>query len=120
MFNFYSDDPLRKECLNFPIIGQMTEDNAGNLWICTDGGGLNKLDRKTGLFSYYTASSGGNSIKHNNLKCIDYDPEENQLYIGTYTGGLCRLDISSDRFYNYIDKEPHSAGLHTNISWLRV
>lgn len=75
-FNFYPADPLRKECLNFPFVGQMVEDNENNLWICTDGGGLNKLERETGLFSYYTVSSHLNSIKHNNVKCIDYDSEK--------------------------------------------
>lgn len=119
-FNFYSDDPLRKECLNFPFVGQIVEDNENNLWICTEGGGLNKLNRKTGLFSYYTALANGNSLRHNNLKCIDYDPENNQLYIGTYTGGLSRLDLRSQLFYNYIDRASASEKLHTNISWLKV
>ena len=120
LLHFYSDDPLRQECLNFPVIGQMVEDKVGNLWICTDGGGLNKLNRKSGLFSYYTESPNRNSIRHNNLKCIDYDPGENRLYIGTYTGGLCRLDIDYNRFYNYIDQMPESFGKHRNISWLKV
>ncbi|WP_308548174.1 two-component regulator propeller domain-containing protein [uncultured Parabacteroides sp.] len=119
-FNYYSDDPVRKECLNFPFIGQMVEDNNNDLWICTDGGGLNKLDRKTGLFSYYTASKTGNSIRHNNLKCIDYDPESNQLYIGTYTGGLCRLDLNKRIFHNYIDNASSLPDKHVNISWLKI
>lgn len=119
-FNFYSDDPLRKECLNFPFVGQIVEDNENNLWICTEGGGLNKLNRKTGLFSYYTALPNGNFLRHNNLKCIDYDPEDNQLYIGTYTGGLSRLDLRNQQFYNYIDLASSSGKLHTNISWLKV
>lgn len=120
LFNFYSDDPLRKECLNFPVIGQMVEDNGNNLWICTDGGGLNKLDRKTGVFSCYTTYSRGNSLKHNNLKCIDYDPEGNCLFIGTYTGGLSRLDLNNMLFHNYIDGDSDPGRVHTNISWLKV
>lgn len=118
-FNFYPADPLRKECLNFPFVGQMVEDNENNLWICTDGGGLNKLERETGLFSYYTVSSHLNSIKHNNVKCIDYDSEKNELYVGTYTGGICRFNLNNQEFYNYID---HISSIiqHSNISWLKI
>lgn len=117
-FNYYSDDPLRKECLNFPFTGQMVEDKEQNLWICTEGGGLNKLNRKTGQFSSYTASPQGNTLRHNNLKCIDYDSIENKLYIGTYTGGLCRLDLNKHQFHNYIENAAFRK--HANISWLKV
>ena len=97
----------------------MVEDNENNLWICTDGGGLNKLERETGLFSYYTVSSHLNSIKHNNVKCIDYDSEKNELYVGTYTGGICRFNLNNQEFYNYID---HISSIiqHSNISWLKI
>lgn len=117
-FHFYADDPLRQECLNFPFTGQMAEDNERNLWICTEGGGLNKLDRQTGQFTYYTASKRGNALRHNNLKCIDYDSATNILYIGTYTGGLSRMDLHDGRFYNYIDHP--SFKRHANISWLKI
>ncbi|MCD8182065.1 MAG: hypothetical protein LUE99_02045 [Bacteroides sp.] len=78
----------------------MTEDNDHNLWICTDGGGLARLDRDKGIFTNYTA--GANSLPHNNLKSICYDPKRDQLYIGTHMGGLSRYDRRTGRFYNYL------------------
>ena len=41
--SFYCAEPLREDCLNFPVVGKMTEDSAGNVWICTEEWRLNYL-----------------------------------------------------------------------------
>ena len=53
----------------------MVEDKDNNIWICTEGGGLNFFDRKTKKFTYFMADENRNSIAHNNLKAIAYSPE---------------------------------------------
>ena len=71
-YSHYTDNPLRKECLNYSFVGNLAEDKEGNIWICTEGGGLNFMDRKTRTFKYFTAGHR-NSVLQNNLKCIAYD-----------------------------------------------
>jgi signal transduction histidine kinase/ligand-binding sensor domain-containing protein/CheY-like chemotaxis protein/AraC-like DNA-binding protein len=83
--------------INFPIVGKMAEDMDGNLWICTEGGGLNFYNRQTHEFKHYKAA-GNNSLSHNNLKCIWYNPKNHNLYIGTHMGGLNIFDIRANRF----------------------
>lgn len=46
LFTVYTADSSRGDCLSFPFVGHMTEDKDGNVWICTEGGGLNLFDRK--------------------------------------------------------------------------
>lgn len=101
-FTHYIDNPERADCLNYPFVGRMVEDTAGNIWICTEGGGLNRMDRKTLTFSYLT-SNGKHTLAHDNLKSICYDEQRNTLYIGTHTGGLSRYNISTEVFHNYLD-----------------
>lgn len=101
VFRYYPSNKLNKSGLSFPLVGQMVEDKDHNLWICTDGGGVNCLNRDTGTFTYYMAS-GRNSILHNNTKSIAYDKGRDQIYIGTYTGGVSRYDRKSAQFYNYL------------------
>lgn len=101
VFHYYPYSKMNKDGLSFPIVGQMLEDKDRNLWICTDGGGVNCLNRSTGTFAHYTAS-GNNSILHNNTKSIAYDEKRDQIYVGTYTGGVSRYDRKSGRFYNYL------------------
>ena len=44
--------------LNFPVVSKMTEDLSGNLWICTEGGGLNQLNIQTGKLLITHTSPG--------------------------------------------------------------
>lgn len=100
-FTYYPYNLDRQGYLNYPFAGEMVEDKHSNLWICTDGGGLTCLNRSTNEFSSYTAGDG-NRLPHNNLKSICYDSKRDVLYIGTHLGGLCRYDLKTKRFYNYL------------------
>ena len=117
-FLYYPFDHSNNHCLNFPLVGQMVEDKDHDLWIATEGGGINRLNRDTGTFTYYT-SSDKNSILHNNVKAMAYDKVRDQLYIGTYTGGLSRYDRKNNRFYNYLtDFEKTGKGPNQIIDYL--
>jgi len=114
IFNYYAESPVQTQnakniflghYLNFPYVGNMVEDNSGNIWICTEGGGLNFFDRKTKTFRYFTAENKEIALKRNNLKCICYDSIRNKLYIGTHTGGLSCYDIQKNTFKNFLDDD---------------
>lgn len=119
-FNYYSYNPDRDDCLNYPFAGSMAEDNDGQLWICTDGGGLACLNRQTGKTRTFVAGNS-NSVPHNNLKSICYDSHRNQLYIGTHLGGLSRYDCSTGKFHNYLshtlpdNKTPNDVIFHVTF-----
>lgn len=100
IFTYYAYNKANKDCLNFPIAGQIIEDDDHDLWIATDGGGINLLSRKEGVFTHYM--SGTHSILHNNVKTMAYDKRHDCIYIGTYTGGMSRYDRKQRTFYNYL------------------
>ena len=102
IFKYYTYKDNSQYNLNFPIVGNFLEDPDGYIWICSDGGGINKLDRKTGKFTFYTENIK-NTILHNNVKSIVYDKNYNNIYIGTYKGGLCRYEFKNKKFYNYLN-----------------
>lgn len=102
-YTYYYPSLNNADNLSFPIVGKMTEDRSGNLWICTEGGGLNCLNRKTRKFRTFK-SGGANSIAHNNLKCIYYNPTNDNLYIGTHLGGISIYNIKSGKFTNISSK----------------
>lgn len=41
IFTVYAANNSRNDCLNYPFVGNMVEDKDNNIWICTEGGGLN-------------------------------------------------------------------------------
>lgn len=60
-----------KTASGFPVVGKMTEDSAGNVWICTEGGGLNCYHGDTGVFSRYMYQKGDQStLGSNNVKSV--------------------------------------------------
>ena len=78
----------------------MVQDNERNLWISTDGGGISQIGPGWNLLKQFTAGKS-DGLPHNNIKSIVYDPHRNNLYIGTYLGGLSRYDIRQHTFHNY-------------------
>ncbi|MCB0284119.1 MAG: SpoIIE family protein phosphatase [Calditrichaeota bacterium] len=74
------------------------------LWIATEGGGLNKLNRSTNTFTYYKRKPGdNNSIGSDSVLYVYEDPDESGeiLWVGTWPGGLNRFDIKNNRFKRY-------------------
>lgn len=85
------------------IITSIAEDNDENLWIGTLGGGLNKLNIKTGeFFNYYSEEKNSNSISSNYIMCLYHN--NNILWIGTYNGGLIKYAIKDEKFTIYNSK----------------
>lgn len=63
------------------------------VWIGTEAGGVNCLDRSTGRFSYYTRGNAG--LSSNCIKSFMRDG--NELWVGTFMGGVNVLDIRTGR-----------------------
>ena len=73
---------------------------SGLIWIGTDGGGLNKFDKRNGLFTHYKNDvNNPNSIKNNNVRCI-YDDVVGMLWVGT-NAGISQLGSQRKRFKTY-------------------
>lgn len=69
------------------------EDRSGVLWVGTGGGGLNKFDRQTGLFTCYKKDPKiPLGLSHNEIRCI-YEDRIGELWIGTREG-LDKFDIA--------------------------
>ena len=114
--SYYEANPDMPHALSFPVVGKMQEDAEHNLWICTEGGGLNFLDRQTRQFTRYVHNKGGLSgIGHNNLKCIWLRKETGQLYIGTHTGGLTIFDTRRKTAHTLKNSPDKANSLPSNV-----
>jgi ligand-binding sensor domain-containing protein len=110
-FYHYRAEANNRYCLNDGTVYAILEDHNGNLWFGTEHGGLNYLNRGTGLFTYYTRDPGNpNSLTVNNIKVLLEDRRGN-IWIGTYGGGLNVLDPTRRRFKHYLQGGPDRPGL---------
>ncbi|MEM7107268.1 MAG: two-component regulator propeller domain-containing protein, partial [Bacteroidota bacterium] len=105
IFTYFPENTKGNRSVNFRVVGQVIEDGNENLYICTDGGGLNFYDRKQKIFRYYTSNPGQNSISGNNVKSLFWHGDS-LLWIGTHRGGLNAFNVNTGAFKSYsIDKE---------------
>ncbi len=86
LYTYYGTSKTNKDMLNGLIIGEMAEDDDENLFIATEDGGLNILDRKKNTVTRY--DNENSLMPHNTIKSLWYDSEKSKLYIGTFTEGL--------------------------------
>jgi ligand-binding sensor domain-containing protein/DNA-binding CsgD family transcriptional regulator len=78
--------------------GDMALDPAGNLWICTDGGGINILDRTTGKFSYIRNTANRDDCLGSDHIYTVYFDDNNRVWIGTFNEGINYYDPERFKF----------------------
>jgi len=114
-FIHYRADKDNNKCLNHKSVSSILEDSRGDLWFGTVEGGLNRLNRETGIYKYYTPiSNDPNRISSANINAIAED-KNGDLWIGTHQGGLNFYDRKTNRFYHFIPEpnEPNSLILNS-------
>ena len=102
-----------KNSVHGNVIGRFCEDNNHNIWIASDDGGLNKFNPSTGIFEHFAIGSGNLDDNNIHALCID----GNNLWIGTYTGGVYVLDINTGKQRNYLTVKGDENSLYDNSSY---
>jgi signal transduction histidine kinase/ligand-binding sensor domain-containing protein/CheY-like chemotaxis protein len=106
----FQHDPSDNTSLSHNIVREIYEDSKGNLWIGTQGGGLNKYDKKNSSFiSYQHHPEVPTSLSNNSVYAILEDSRGN-LWIGTNGGGLELFHRDTETFTHYYDNESDHIG----------
>ena len=79
-------------------------DNKGNIWVCTLGNGVFKINLEDKSVHNYKKEENESSIPSNNVKDILVD-SKGMLWIAT-DKGICHFDYEKNKFTNY-KKEPY-------------
>ena len=88
--------------VNGTVIGRFCEDSHGRLWIASDDGGLNCFSPKDKYFTHYLPDEHKNSLSYHNVHALCMDGDD--LWIGTYTGGVNVLNTKTGVFRVYTSK----------------
>ncbi|HYC83955.1 MAG TPA: two-component regulator propeller domain-containing protein [Chryseosolibacter sp.] len=91
---FLANSP--KPTINSNSLTSLLLDQSGNLWIGTNGGGLNYFDRRHNNFRYYTTHEG---LANDAVYSLVED-DRGRLWIGTGNGLSC-FDPATGRFRNF-------------------
>ncbi|MCP4154890.1 MAG: response regulator [bacterium] len=100
--------------LSYDDVRYIYEDHAGFFWFATHGGGLNRFDEKSNLFTVYKHSIvDSNSISNNDVLHIMED-SSHYLWIGTDGGGLNSLSPDRKNFTRYSNNPSDKNSLSDN------
>ena len=125
-FIHYINDPKDSTTISSDDVGQICEDNSGNLWIGT-GYGLNKLavgeiNKSSPTFIHYKhISDDPRSLSHNHVFSVCVD-NSGTLWIGTIGGGINKLvpgdsNESTPSFIHYLNNPEDPTSLSNNLIW---
>lgn len=78
------------------IIMSIFIDRSENIWVSSDGFGLNKSDLKPAKFACYQSTTSDWKLSANFIKCFFEDPEL-RIWVGTHEGGINILDFKNHR-----------------------
>jgi signal transduction histidine kinase/ligand-binding sensor domain-containing protein/DNA-binding response OmpR family regulator len=103
-----------KAILSSNIIMRMAEDNKGLLWIATDHGGLNVLDKKNMRVRVVLNREGDDkSLTQNSLTEI-YKDDFGIMWVGTFKQGINYYQEGINKFPLYTRREPDASSLPFN------
>ena len=97
------------------IISHFCEDTNGNIWIASDDGGLTCLSTADNRFIHYMPQEGRNSLSYHNVHALCMDGDN--LWIGTYTGGVNVLNVRTGVFKQYTSYQGDPKSLDGSSSY---
>ncbi len=103
-----SPDGLNK----VPVSGFNVVDN--NLWISTEGGGINIFNKGTHSFSYLQQNRGQTSVLSSDNTKTSVTDKEGNVWIATFRGGLNRYDHKTKQFTHFRKQSDNSHSLYSD------
>ncbi len=97
--------------LSGKAISQLVEDEQQRLWIATEDAGITVLNQKTGQCTYHNRKNG---LSDDNVHAIHVD-KSGVAWVGTFLGGLNRIDPVSGQKRIYTHKPADSTSISNNF-----
>ncbi len=104
VFTHYPHDPRRPDAPDAPghdSVRMVARDREGNLWLASNGGGLDRFEPRRGRFRHFRNDPGDpHSLANDVLRMVFVD-RAGAVWAGTFGGGLDRFDAASGGFRHY-------------------
>jgi signal transduction histidine kinase/DNA-binding response OmpR family regulator/ligand-binding sensor domain-containing protein len=103
--------PERGQLNHAPVSG--FAESSEYLWISTEGGGLNRMCKRTGKFTYLRSRQDDYSPAYDNIKSMATE-SSSKLWIAMYVGGLDLYNMQTRCFVHFKSRPGDSASLLYN------
>jgi len=105
-FKLYVNTPFDTTSLSNSWVWSVSESKNGDLWVATNGGGLNKMDRATGTFTRYVRDFNDSTTISNNSIFHTLETQNGDLWVST-NFGLNKMRASEDGKFKRFLNEPN-------------
>ncbi len=105
--SYYHESIVRFPLFRGMDVNSFVEDDRHNIWLGTNGSGLVEWDRDKGTFKSYKHSADPNSLSADVIVSMTKG-KNNELWIGTYFGGLNKFDGRKFTHYRHDPSDPQS------------
>ena len=92
----------------------LASDRQGDLWIGTEGGGIDILHKESGKIDYLLPGEGVNDLASESVFAI-YEDKESRKWIGTLKGGVNMMDGQKNRFQTMAHNPVNANSLVNNF-----
>ncbi|WP_342648162.1 two-component regulator propeller domain-containing protein [Mucilaginibacter sp. CSA2-8R] len=112
-FSLKKSNPFDPNGLSAPFVTSFAEGTNGNIYVGTDGGGLNLFNPQTRLLNHVPIKSKLANVTPGVSILTLIKAKNNRLWIGTYQNGLFGYDIKTGAYQQFI-KDGSKASLSSN------
>ena len=95
-FKVYKQTPFDTTSLSENWVWGMAEASNGDIWVTTEGGGLNRLDQATGTFKKYIHDPDDSTSISSDRAFMPFQDSRGDLWIGTFDSGINRMSPDKD------------------------
>lgn len=103
-FKVYTSTPFDSTSMSSAWVWGMAESKNGDLWVTTETGGLNRLNRKTDTFTHYRHDPDDSTSISGDRLAFPFEDSKGNLWITTSGGGLNKMPAGRD---GYFKRFPH-------------
>ncbi len=113
----FTHDPENSNSLCGNFVWWLQKGKDGTLWIPTWGGGLSRLDPKTGVFTNYHHDREDPKSIGGDLVWSVYEDRKGRIWAAPDSGGLNKFNPETDTWFRYLNdsKDPKSLS-HNSVS----
>ncbi len=116
-FKVYHQQPGNESSLSEDNINSMVEDDLGNLWIGSWGGGLNRFDPRTETSVRFSHNPQDPTTLSSNYVQSLHQGRNGVLWVGTLDAGLNRLDLKTSEILRYLPNPKDPSALNHPRVW---
>lgn len=91
---------LKSDLVGYKSVHAVEQDNRGNIWLGTEGGGVTVLDSSLALLKRFKHSNEDPQSLCSDIVYDIYADNQGNVFIGTYDAGVSIYERWADKFYN--------------------